>query len=292
MGYFGDGPWAHNALDGLFADPSTEVMFVCVRSDTPDQILKAKAHQHAVDFLIHPDINSDEFFERIEGYNCNLLVSMSFNQIFRKRLIDLPVEGIINCHAGRLPFYRGRNILNWALINDEKEFGITVHYVDQGVDTGDIIIQEQFPISDEDNYATLLERAHENCPRLLLEAIKLIQCSQVMPFPQRDISSNGTYCSTRIPGDEKLDWNQSSRNVFNFVRAICKPGPQARCMLNGNEVLINKVELVDGAPIYKGIPGAVLKKTAAGLLVKILDSYVRITELSSSLKINVGCRFT
>ena len=292
MGYFGDGPWAHNALDGLFADPSTEVMFVCVRSDTPDQILKAKAHQHAVDFLIHPDINSDEFFERIERYNCDLLVSMSFNQIFRKRLIDLPVEGIINCHAGSLPFYRGRNILNWALINDEKEFGITVHYVDQGVDTGDIIIQEQFPISDEDNYATLLEKAHENCPRLLLEAIKLIQCSQARPFPQREISSNGTYCSTRIPGDERLNWNQSSRNVFNFVRAICKPGPQARCMLNGNEVLINKVEIVDGAPAYKGIPGAVLEKTAAGLLVKTLDSYVRITELSSSLKINVGCRFT
>ena len=63
-------------------------------------------------------------------------------------------------------------------------------------------------------------------------------------------------------------------------------------MLNGNEVLINKVEIVDGAPAYKGIPGAVLEKTAAGLLVKTLDSYVRITELSSSTKINVGCRFT
>ena len=73
---------------------------------------------------------------------------MSFNQIFRKDIINLTPIGIINCHAGKLPFYRGRNILNWVLINDEKEFGITVHFVDEGIDTGDIILQKTFPITD------------------------------------------------------------------------------------------------------------------------------------------------
>lgn len=67
---------------------------------------------------------------------------------------------MINCHAGKSPLYRGRNILNRALINDEKEFGITVHYVDEGIDTGDIILQRVYEITDEENYATLLDRAH------------------------------------------------------------------------------------------------------------------------------------
>ena len=66
----------------------------------------------------------------------------------------------------KLPFYKGRNILNWVLINDEKEFGITVHYVDEGIDTGDIILQETFPIIDSDDYSTLLDKAYEECPRL------------------------------------------------------------------------------------------------------------------------------
>ena len=80
---------------------------------------------------------------------------MSFNQIFKREMIDLPKYGTINCHAGKLPFYRGRNILNWALINDEKEFGITVHYMDEGIDTGDIIVQRTYPIGEEDDYGIL-----------------------------------------------------------------------------------------------------------------------------------------
>ena len=77
---------------------------------------------------------------------------MSFDQIFKEEIINIPPLKIINCHAGKLPFYRGRNILNWALINDEKEFGITVHYVDFGIDTGDSILQKNYEITDDDDY--------------------------------------------------------------------------------------------------------------------------------------------
>ena len=81
--------------------------------------------------------------------------------------MSLPKLKTINCHAGKLPFYRGRDILNWVLINDEKEFGITVHYMDEGIDTGDIILQRTFPITDEDSYKTLLERSYDECANIL-----------------------------------------------------------------------------------------------------------------------------
>ena len=89
------------------------------------------------------NINFKNNFKIIYDYKCDLLVSMSYNQIFGKSYQKFFFKKIINCHAGNLPFYRGRNVLNWALINGEKKFGITVHFIDKGIDTGDIIIQKK-----------------------------------------------------------------------------------------------------------------------------------------------------
>jgi methionyl-tRNA formyltransferase len=176
---------------------------------------------------------------------------MSFNQIFKTEIINLPKYNTINCHAGKLPFYRGRNILNWVLINDEKEFGITVHFVDEGIDTGDIILQRDYQITDNDNYSTLLERSYIECSNILYDAIILFKNGNIEVKKQIDINHIGFYCSQRKVGDEILNWNQSSREIFNFVRAICKPAPMARSIINGKEMIINKIQLIKNAPEYK-----------------------------------------
>lgn len=146
---------------------------------------------------------------------------------------------------------RGRNILNGVLINDEKEFGITVHYIDEGIDTGDIILQETYQITDEDNYDTLLTRAYDGCADVLYRAINMIQYGKANPIKQRDIDPIGMYCGMRIPGDEGIDWNQTSREIFNFIRALCMPGPQAMSWINGRKIRINKARMVSGACVYK-----------------------------------------
>ena len=292
IGYFADGPWAHLALAKLLSDETLQVSFICARNDRPDPVLKARAKEMALDFITHPNVNSTEFMDCIRGYRCDLFVSMSFNQIFRSELINLPAQKTINCHAGKLPFYRGRNILNWALINDEKEFGITVHYVNEGIDTGDIIIQHCYQITDEDNYATLLKRAYEGCSANLYDAIKTIQRNDVMPIAQNTIHPIGLYCTARKEGDERLDWNQYSRDIFNFVRAICRPGPEARTFLGGKEIKINRVEYLPDAPIYKGIVGAVVSVAHDTFVVKTLDSSIKITEWSGVTRPQIGDRLT
>jgi methionyl-tRNA formyltransferase len=198
--------------------------------------------------------------------------------------------GIINCHAGKLPFYRGRNILNWVLINDEREFGITTHYVDEGIDTGDIIRQKCFSISDQDDYSTLLKIAHLECGNILNDSISDILSGSLKRLKQKNVHSLGSYCSIRISGDEILDWNQSSREVFNFVRAICFPGPVARSFKDRSEVFIYKSQYLPEASKFIGIPGTILAKDSAGLLVKTLDSFIRIIEWSSESKLRVGDR--
>lgn len=290
IGYFADGHWSHQALAKMLSDETLQVAFICARDDAPDPVLRAEAAKKRLEFITHPNINSKDFLARMRDYGCDLFVSMSFNQIFRDELINLPTRKTINCHAGKLPFYRGRNILNWALINDEKEFGITVHYVDEGIDTGDIILQRCYPITDDDNYSTLLERAYEWCATNLYDAIKVMQSNKVKPIVQKNIHPFGFYCSARSEGDERLDWNQNSRDVFNFVRAICSPGPKARTFLGENELKINRVQYLPDAPTYKGVTGAVVGVDNGCFFVKTLDSYIKVIEWSGCANPRIGDR--
>ena len=288
IGYFADGPWSHRALEQILEDSSIEVAFIVPRTDTSDSTLRNYAQQFNIDYLCPIKVNSPEFLEKAKTYHCDLFVSMSFNQIFKTAIINLPKYKTINCHAGKLPFYRGRNILNWALINDEKEFGITVHYMDEGIDTGDIILQRTFPITDKDDYKSLLELAYVECAHILYDAIKDIQNQEVHPIKQQSIHPVGLYCGRRGEGDEIINWNQNSRDIFNFIRSICRPGPMATTFQNATEVKINSSRLIKDAPCYIGKPGQVLVKTKEGYLVKTLDSFIEILEVSSEVKLKVG----
>ena len=290
IGYFGDGPWAHQALSNLLSDNTLQVGFICARHEKPDPVLKSMAAENNLDFITHEKINSQDFMDCMRGYQCDLFVSMSFNQIFQNALLNLPPLKTINCHAGKLPFYRGRNILNWALINDEKDFGITVHFVDEGIDTGDIIMQRNYSITDQDDYASLLERARSEYAAILYDAIKVLQEGKVQPITQKSIHPVGFYCSARRDGDERIEWNKKSRDVFNFVRAICRPGPEARTYLNEVELKINKVVYLPEAPKYKDIPGAVVGVESDSFYVKTADSCIKVTEWSGYVKPRIGSR--
>lgn len=290
IGYFGDGKWAHKAFEKIVADAALSIVFVVLRNDKQDVVLRKMAEDKGIPVLVHKNINSWEFLNIVAEYGAEIFVSMSFNQIFKTHTINFPQNKTINCHAGKLPFYRGRNILNWALINDEKEFGITVHYMDEGIDTGDIILQKTYEITDDDDYGTLLERAYEGCAQVLYDAIKLIENGDVQCIKQNSIDEVGTYYGMRQEGDEVIDWTQTSREIFNFVRALSNPGPQATSWVRGAKIRINKVKLIPGAHVYKCITGQVLGKTEEGFLIKTGDTILEVVEYECEKKIMVGDR--
>ena len=280
IGFFGDGVWSHNGLRLLLDDPSVNINFICARYENPDEILKNIAKDYDIKFVTQKNINSSEFYDFANSFNSQLFVSMSFNQIFQDNMINIPPLGIINCHAGKLPFYRGRNVLNWALINDEKEFGITVHYIDRSIDTGDIIIQTSHSITDEDDYSSLLARSYVNCANNLYKAIKLIQKGKVRRIPQSEIDKKGSYCKRRKVGDEWIDWQQGSRKIFNFIRGISKPGPNAHSMINNKIIRIVKADLLV-APISMDDchqPGEIIDSGTSFFVVKTIDGALKITE--------------
>ena len=290
IGYFADGPWGYNALLSLIDTENVTIAFLVPRLDTKDSDLVALAERNGIDVLHNARVNSEEFYLKAANYNCDLFVSMSFDQIMKSRIFGLPPMGTINCHAGKLPFYRGRNVLNWVLINDEREFGITVHYLDEGVDTGDIIMQEVFPIHDSDNYKSLLDKAYQECPRILTKSVIAVVQDDVNRIPQSRIDPIGTYFGKRVVGDEWLDWNQNSREVFNFIRAISKPGPGAHSSYQGQTLRIHYAAMVPNASPYRAVPGMIVGKSTKGYLVKTMDTVIEIAEIEPSITLRIGER--
>ena len=276
IGYFADGPWSHKALEKILLDRDLEVCFIVPRFDTQDPILKAMANDNNIDFIPLKNVNDPLSIKKLNRYKADIYISMSFNQILKREILKVCEHGFINCHAGALPFYRGRNILNWALINDEKEFGVTVHHIDEGIDTGDIISQKMVNITDSDNYSSLLKKATKVCSEVLYEAIVDISKGNADRIPQDTIHPVGFYCCRRKEGDEWIDWNWSSRRIFNFVRAITYPGPCARTNFNDKVINVTSAELIDEAPAYIGVPGEITYKTSDYLIVKTSDTTIKI----------------
>ena len=279
IGYFGDGPWASLALFHIADKPEQfSVRFITPRYDTQDPKLKEWAQELDVPFLPHSNVNDGAFIETIAAFECDVFVSMSFNQILKIELIETPPMGFINCHAGALPFYRGRNPLNWVLINGEKEFGVTVHYMDEGIDTGDIIKQNMVPIAPNDDYGDLLKKAHNSCADTLIEALLAIEEDSADRIEQKSIHPVGFYCGKRGPGDEWINWSGTTQNIHNFIRGIALPGPGARAMMGEEEVALLESRLIGDAPHYKGTNGEVVGRSDEGVMIKTGDSTLLITK--------------
>jgi methionyl-tRNA formyltransferase len=292
IAYFGDGPWAHQALDRILADDAVDVRVIVPRYDTQDPELQRRAQTHGIDFLPIRNVNAPESLELLATYEADLLVSMSFDQIFRAGILNLCPRGAINCHAGALPFYRGRNILNWALINDAQEFGVTVHYMDEGIDTGDIVLQRTSPITDADDYATLLQRAVGLCAETLHEAVGLLAAGREQRIDQTMIHPVGFYTGRRVEGDEWIDWSWPSRRIFNFVRALTAPGPCARTSVAGTELAVVRAAMIPQAPTYLSTPGEVVGRDNHAVQVKTGDSTISLLEIRAAdePRLRIGTR--
>lgn len=302
IGYFADGKWAHRALDYIIKDSDLKVVFIVGRHNKPDEILKKYADRLGVPFLINENVNSLDFIHVISEISPDINVSMSFDQIFKKDIINIAPLGFINCHAGALPYYRGRNVLNWAIINGEEKFGVTVHYIDEGIDTGDIILQKFQIIEPDDDYGTVLDKAVELCAECLYDALVLIKKGKVKTVPQSSIHPVGFYCGRRLDGDEFIDWNWSSKRIHNFVRAITFPGPCARTYYKNKEIAIIRTSMINNAPNYIGNPGEIVGKNNMGLIVKTGDNMIYVTDMgivspegeiirSKASDFNIGIRF-
>jgi methionyl-tRNA formyltransferase len=223
------------------------------------------------------NVNTPVFVERIVRLEPDLGISISCDQILRRKVLDSARLGFLNFHAGLLPCYRGRNVINWAIINGETQIGVTAHMVDEGIDTGDIVLQRSIPIEWTDSYDDVLERIVDALPAFVIEAVRGIESGELTPRPQRHLE--GTYFSGREDGDEWLDWSDTSFNIYNKVRAISRPAPGARTLLGDRVVVVWKAAYDRSWPKYIGTPGQVVGRVDEGVVVKTGDSTLVLQEI-------------
>lgn len=274
---FGDGPWAARSLERLAAE-GYPIVGLIERVHPSDTSTSDVSRRLGVPVLRPAKAGAPEFVARFAELGAELGLSISYNQILRRALLDVPRLGVLNFHAGMLPRYRGRNVINWAIINGEEEIGITAHLVDEGIDTGAIVLQRALPIGWTDTYGDVLRRVVDAFPALVADAVRLVASGEAKPVPQDE--SAATYFGGREEGDEWLDWSAPSRELHNKVRAIAHPGPGARTLVGDRLVTIWRAYYDPAWPRYTATAGQVVGRAANGAaIVKTGDSTIRVEEV-------------
>lgn len=168
--------------------------------------------------------SSAEGIEQVRFLAPEVIVVIAFGEILSDELLKIPKLAIVNVHFSLLPKYRGAAPVHWAIINGEKETGITIQHLAKKLDTGDIILQERVPISDDDTAGTLSEKLAEVGARLLVKALRQLENGTAPRVPQDE--KQASFARKLTKEDGKIDWSQSAAHVVNRIRGT-NPWPGA-----------------------------------------------------------------
>ncbi|MCX8072039.1 MAG: formyltransferase [Candidatus Binatia bacterium] len=259
-----------------------DVPLVITHEDDPEEnvwfrSVAALARNRHLSVFAPQNVNAPEWVNRVEAVRPNFIFSFYYRRLLGRRLLELPTHGALNLHGSLLPRYRGRCPVNWVLIHDEKETGLTLHYMTQKPDAGDIVAQRVIPIDDSDDALSLYRKLAEAAPLLLRDVYPLL-CSGNAPRIPQD-HSQATYFGGRRPEDGRINWALTARQVFNLVRAVTKPYPGAFAFWRGKKLLVWRASAVP-APAESGLPGTVLE-TDPELVVQCGRGVVVLEEVQS-----------
>lgn len=191
--------------------------------------------------LIEIDGNLRAYQDELERMAPNFILAIGWYYMIPKPMLNLADKGAAGIHASLLPKYRGNAPLVWAMINGEKQTGVSFFYFDEGVDTGDIIGQRSFPIEEEDDISNVLVKAEEASINLLLEKVPEIENDSISPWKQNH--SEATYFPKRAPEDGLINWDWDAERIRNFIRAQTKPYPGAFTIIKNKKVIIWDADL-------------------------------------------------
>jgi methionyl-tRNA formyltransferase len=208
--------------------------------------------------LIQPsNLRQPEVYEWVKNLAPDLLVLVFVTNFVPKAIIDLAPLGGINYHPSLLPKYRGGSAIAWAIISGEKETGVTIHYIDEGVDTGNIILQESVSIDPEDTTVTLyFNKLYPLGVKLIKEAVRLIGEKRAPSIPQDNRLAS--FQPVLKAQDTIIDWRQTAQNIYNLVRGST-PVPGASTEFHGNSLLILEAKVLDMELPDGTVPGDVIQ---------------------------------
>lgn len=272
----GVGPMAMSALDSLTSAFQVVgvVRQVAANAEAEDEVAR-RARELGVPIL--PDVSVQGVDSAISETQPDCVVASSYNRILDPKILDRCK--FVNVHYAPLPRYRGRTFVNWAIVNGEPEFAITIHAMTSELDAGNILYQQAVTLGPHDTAWHLMTTLNDIQRAVLSDAVEWY-LDGYEGEPQNQ--SAATYACQRVPADGEIDWSQPTEQIYALVRALPPPWPQAFTYLDTCRIVIARALPVQAAPRYAGrVPGRIVFRSRADGFVDVLtgDGLLRIHEV-------------
>ncbi len=264
------------------AEADYEMLAVVTQPDRPkgrgkkntSPPVKEAAVSLKIPILQPAKIKDPDFICTLRDLSPDVIVVVAYGRILPKDILTLPEYGCINVHASLLPKYRGAAPIHWAVINGEVLTGITTMFMDEGLDTGDMILREAVPIHVDDNVGVLHDRLAVLGAELLIKTLGLLRCGCAARLPQAGESS---YAPMLKAEDELILWDKPAGDIYNQIRGM-DPWPGARTTLHGKVLKIWRAQLLEGNGSAL-IPGQIISAGSDGIIIQAGKGWLKINEL-------------
>jgi methionyl-tRNA formyltransferase len=230
----------YECLDALIQNDEYVLAVITHKDDPNEEVWFRSVHALATKFNIPvhtpESVNTPDWRARIRSWNPDLILSFYYRNIINEEILGIPRLGAFNMHGSLLPKYRGRVPINWAILNGEKETGVTLHHMVKHADAGDIVDQEVVPIGHDETAQEVFAKCVK-AARLVIERQLEALTTGTAPRRKQD-DSQATYFGGRTPEDGRIDWTQGAEKIYNLIRAVTQPYPGAFTDVEGKRMLI------------------------------------------------------
>ena len=287
--FMGSPEFAVDSLKALVEASQHEVVAVITQPDRPkgrgQKVLMTAVKEYALTknlpVLQPAKIRAQEFVEELKALEPELIVVVAFGQFLPKDILQMPKYGCINVHASLLPKYRGAAPIHYAIMNGEKETGVTIMMMDVGMDTGDMLAKSVTQISSDMTMGVLHDQLKIDGAKLLLDVVEGLEKGTIKPVPQND--DEATYASLLDKEIEKIEWDRTAQEIHDKVRGL-NPWPGAHSILpDGRNLKIWQTLVVERE--YPGVrPGTIVELTKNGFIVVCGKACLEVLEVQPESK--------
>lgn len=279
--FMGTPDFALPALDMLYHD-QYPILAVVTQPDRPSgrgqkevaPPVKLQAQKYGLPVLQPFKVKDPIFLETFYSLKPDMIVVAAFGQILPKAIIDFPKMGCLNIHPSLLPKYRGAAPLNWSIIHGETKTGVTIMLMDEGMDSGDILMQEETRLGESETFGELHDRLAKQGADMLHKTIEQVAAGTARR--QAQDASAATFAPRLTKETGKINWSDNVCNIVNLIRGL-SPSPAAHTLMDGQTLKIFAAKAKPGD--VNLLPGAVGAVTATGLPVAASDGYVILKDI-------------
>ena len=309
--FMGTPDFAKESLEAIY-EAGYEILGVVTNPDKPKgrgmKMIASPVKEYALEknLKIYQPLkvrNNPEFIEEIKSLNPDMLCVVAYGKILPKELLEIPKYGSINVHGSLLPKYRGAAPIQWSVLNGDSETGITTMFMDEGMDTGDMILQEKVTIDKEETTGELWDKLSKIGAKLLVETVKNIEKAEAkgnksLEEIKKEIGAKKqpeecTIAPMLKKEIAEIDWKKSANEIHNLIRGL-NPIMGAYTYINQNKVKIWKAEIIENTEFEKLLEDAeenkenykqakngeiVLANKKKGLYIKAKDGIISVTEI-------------